>query len=262
MPNIDNIVKQLKNRKVFRSLAIYAGFAFVLIQVCSIVFPALYLPDWTMTFLVVLVIIGFPTTLVLSWIYDITPSEGGKTPSMETTQPLGIYALTGLVLTVIGVGFWISVGIFGLSFGGDDERLSIAVLIPENISNIEHEILNRKIAEDLIIDISRFSSGAIILPSINEVLSTKNSLKPIKISRLLHTKYVLTSSLFIEENNFELRCRLIDPYSRKSLYSKTWLDKQQNLPIVLEILSIGIIKSLDVEIIPPTKEIISPVIQL
>ena len=260
MPNINNIVKQLKNRKVFRSLAIYAGFAFVLIQVCSIVFPALYLPDWTITFVVLLVIIGFPTTLVLSWIYDITPSNGEETPHTETSKPLGLYA--GLVLTVVGIGFWITVGVFGVSFGGDDERISIAVLIPENISNIGHEVLNRKIAEDLIIDISRFSSGAIILPSINEVLSTKNSLKPIKISRLLHTKYVLTSSLFIEENNFELRCRLIDPYSRKSLYSKTWLDKQQNLPIVLEILSIGIIKSLDVEIIPPTKEIISPVIQL
>ena len=75
MQNINNIVKELKNRKVFKSLAIYAAFAFVLIQVCSIVFPALYLPDWTMTFVVVLVIIGFPTTLVLSWIYDITPTS-------------------------------------------------------------------------------------------------------------------------------------------------------------------------------------------
>ena len=258
MPNINNIVKQLKKRKVFRSVAIYAAFAFVLIQVCSIVFPALYLPDWTMTFVVVLVIIGFPTTLVLSWIYDIIPAEDGETPPTDTSQPLGVYALTGLVLTVIGVGFWVIVGVFGVSFGGDEERLSIAVLIPENISNIEHAILNRKIAEDLIIDISRFSSGAIILPSINEVLSTKNSLKPKKISRLLNTKYVLISSLFIEENNFELRCRLIEPYSRKSLYSKTWSDKKQNLPIILEILSMGIIKSLDIEIVLPKKELPSP----
>ena len=258
MPNIDNIVKQLKSRKVFRSLAIYAAFAFVLIQVCSIVSPALYLPDWTMTFVVVLVIIGFPTTLILSWIYDITPAEGGETPPTEATQPLGVYALTGLVLTVIGVGFWVSISVFGISFGGNDERLSIAVLIPENISTIEHKVLNRKIAEDLIIDISRFSRGVIILPSVNEVLSTKNSLNPIKISKLLNTKYVLTSSLFIDENNFELRCRLIEPYSRKSLYSKTWSDKQQNLPIVLEILSMGIIKSLDIEIVLPKKELPSP----
>ena len=260
MPNIDNIVKQLKNRKVFRSLAIYAGFAFVLLQVCDIVIPRLFLPEWTMTFIIVLVIIGFPIIAVLSWIYDITPAEDGETPPTEATQPLGVYALTGLVLTVIGVAFWVAVGLFGVSFGGDEERLSIAVLIPENISNIEHAILNRKIAEDLIIDISRFSSGAIILPSINEVLSTKNSLKPKKISRLLNTKYVLISSLFIEENNFEFRCRLIEPYSRKSLYSKTWSDKKQNLPIILEILSMGIIKSLDIEIVLPTKAIPSPLI--
>ena len=260
MPNIDNIVKQLKNRKVFRSVAIYAGFAFVLLQVCDIVIPRLFLPEWTMTFIIVLAIIGFPIIAVLSWIYDITPAEGGETPPTEATQPLGVYALTGLVLTVIGVGFWVIVGVFGVSFGGDEERLSIAVLIPENISNIEHAILNRKIAEDLIIDISRFSSGAIILPSINEVLSTKNSLKPKKISRLLNTKYVLISSLFIEENNFEFRCRLIEPYSRKSLYSKTWSDKKQNLPIILEILSMGIIKSLDIEIVLPTKAISSPLI--
>ena len=258
MPNINNIIKQLKNRKVFRSLAIYAGFAFILIQVCSIVFPALYLPDWTMTLLVVLLIIGFPIIAILSWIYDITPTEDGETPPINATQPLGIYALTGLVLTVIGIGFWVSIGVFGVSFGGNDEKLSIAVLIPENISTMEHKVLNRKIAEDLIIDISRFSSGAIILPSINEVLSTKNSLKPKKISRLLNTKYVLISSLFIEENNFELRCRLIEPYSRKSLYSKTWSDKQQNLPIVLEILSMGVIKSLDIEIALPKKELPSP----
>ena len=262
MPNIDNIVKQLKNRKVFRSLAIYAGFAFVLLQVCSIIIPGLFLPEWTMTFIIVLIILGFPIIAVLSWIYDITPAEGEETASTETSQPLGVYALTGLVLTVIGFGFWVAVGVFGVSFGGDEERLSIAVLIPENISNIEHAILNRKIAEDLIIDISRFSSGAIILPSINEVLSTKNSLKPKKISRLLNTKYVLISSLFIEENNFELRCRLIEPYSRKSLYSKTWSDKQQNLPIVLEILSMGIIKSLDIEIAFPTKELPPPLILL
>ena len=88
MPNIDKILKQLKNRKVFRSLAIYAGFAFVLIQVCSIVFPSLLLPDWTMTFLIVLVIIGFPTTFILSWIYDITPSESEETASINTKEEI------------------------------------------------------------------------------------------------------------------------------------------------------------------------------
>jgi len=158
MPNIDNILKQLKNRKVFRSLAIYAAFAFVLIQVCSIVFPALYLPDWTMTFVVVLVIIGFPTTLVLSWIYDITPSEGEEAPSKEATQPLGVYALTGLVLTVIGIGFWVSISVFGLSFG-DDEVPSIAIIPFDNKGAEEDEFYAYSISSELISDVT--SAGLI-----------------------------------------------------------------------------------------------------
>ena len=150
MPNIDNIIKELKTRKVFRSLAIYAAFAFVLIQVCSIVVPALLLPDWTMRLLVVLVIIGFPATLVLSWIYDITPAVDGKTPPTEATQPLGVYALTGLVLTVIGVGFWVAVGVFGISFGGDDEVPSIAIIPFENKGADEDVFYAYSISADLI----------------------------------------------------------------------------------------------------------------
>ena len=63
-----------------------------------------------MTFIIVLVIIGFPIIAILSWIYDITPAEDGETPPTEATQPLGVYALTGLVLTVIGIGFWVAIG--------------------------------------------------------------------------------------------------------------------------------------------------------
>ena len=73
MPDSNNIFKELKKRKVFRSIAIYAAFAFVLIKVSSIVFHALHLPDWTETFIVVLVMIRFPTTFILSWIYDVNP---------------------------------------------------------------------------------------------------------------------------------------------------------------------------------------------
>ena len=71
--------KELKRRKMFRPLVTYAAFSFVLIQVCSIVFPALLLPDWTNTFIVVLVILGFPVTVFFAWVYDITPEGIQKT---------------------------------------------------------------------------------------------------------------------------------------------------------------------------------------
>ncbi len=82
MPDINNIFKQLKKRKVFRSLAIYAGASFIILQVCSIVFPALLLPEWSMRLVVILLIIGFPILILFSWIYDVTPEGVVKTDNL------------------------------------------------------------------------------------------------------------------------------------------------------------------------------------
>ena len=216
MPNIDKILKQLKSRKVFRSVAIYAGFAFVLIQVCSIVFPALYLPDWTMSFVVVLVIIGFPTTLVLSWIYDITPSEGGETPPTEATQPLGVYALTGLVLTVIGVGFWVAVGVFGVSFGGDDEVPSIAIIPFDNKGDKEDEFYAYSISSELISDVT--SAGLIRVAGLKDIESLEyQTMKYNELSEKLFVRYIAHGSIWKIDSVFQLSMELYDTKTSKVL---------------------------------------------
>ena len=78
-----NIFQELKKRKVFRSAAIYGGTSFIILQVCSIVFPALLLPDWSMRLLVVLLLVGFPVIIIFSWIYDVTDKGIIKTVSKE-----------------------------------------------------------------------------------------------------------------------------------------------------------------------------------
>ena len=66
-----NLFQELKRRKVFKTVGVYAAVALIIIQVADIVFPRLLLPDWTVTFVIVLVIIGFPITFFLSWNYDL-----------------------------------------------------------------------------------------------------------------------------------------------------------------------------------------------
>jgi len=41
------------------------------------------LPDWTVTFLIILIIAGFPITIILSWIFDVTPEGIVKTETFE-----------------------------------------------------------------------------------------------------------------------------------------------------------------------------------
>ena len=76
-PNLFNFWNELKRRKVVKASFVYIAVAYAIIQAADIVFPRLGLPDWTVTFVLILLIIVFILVIVLTWVYDITP-EGIK----------------------------------------------------------------------------------------------------------------------------------------------------------------------------------------
>lgn len=87
--HLADFAADLKRRKVYRVAAAYGAIAFVLGQAASFAFPALHLPDWTLTLLVVLLIVGFPLALVLSWAFDLTPEGLRRTPPRGLERPRG-----------------------------------------------------------------------------------------------------------------------------------------------------------------------------
>lgn len=84
-----SLFTELRQRKVFRVAATYAVIAWLLIQVISTVAPALKLPEWTVTFTTVLLLLGFPLALVLAWTFDVvrTGSNPGGAPSGLVVLP-------------------------------------------------------------------------------------------------------------------------------------------------------------------------------
>jgi adenylate cyclase len=74
-----SFLSELKERRVIRVAAAYLIIAFGALQVADIVAPALRLPDWTVTLVLVLVAAGFVLAVVLSWAFDIVPA--GDRPS-------------------------------------------------------------------------------------------------------------------------------------------------------------------------------------
>ncbi len=75
--------QELKRRRVIKANAMYAATAFIIMEAADIILPRLGLPDWTVTLVIVLLIAGFPVSIILSWIFDITPEGFTKTESME-----------------------------------------------------------------------------------------------------------------------------------------------------------------------------------
>ncbi|MDH3298494.1 MAG: hypothetical protein OEM96_09495, partial [Gemmatimonadota bacterium] len=68
---------ELKRRRVFRVMALYGVVAFVVLQVADLVFPILELPDWTLQFVLMLTLLGFPIAIVIAWAFEST-AEGIK----------------------------------------------------------------------------------------------------------------------------------------------------------------------------------------
>lgn len=63
---IRNLVREFRERSVFRATVTYSVVAWMLLQVADVTFDRLPLPESAMTILIVLVIIGFPITLALA----------------------------------------------------------------------------------------------------------------------------------------------------------------------------------------------------
>ncbi|SVD99734.1 uncharacterized protein METZ01_LOCUS452588, partial [marine metagenome] len=137
------LYKELKRRKVLKTLGVYAAAALIIIQVSDIVFPQLLFPEWTVRFVIILVILGFPVTFFFSWTYDLKREPEAVNNSEHSDVGLGkkskglLFPVTGF-LTIVGVAFWFWYSLGSLSHGSEINNKifkSIAVLYLDNQSN-------------------------------------------------------------------------------------------------------------------------------
>jgi len=104
-----SILGELKRRKVIQVATVYAVVAWILVQIVTAIEEPLALPVWVDTFVIVLLGIGFPIALILSWAFDVTP-EGIKatgnvdrgTPASPSATPRLAFIMQSLVLLAVG----------------------------------------------------------------------------------------------------------------------------------------------------------------
>jgi len=159
--NSGNFFAELKRRNVYKVAVAYAVVGWLLIQVATQVFPFFEVPNWAVRLVVLLLILGFPVALVLSWAFEITPEgikrESEVAPDESITRRTGrkIIAIT-TVLAVIAAGLFIFQFIRTRSTSSVAATItnkSIAVLPFENLSEdksnayfaegVQDEILTR-----------------------------------------------------------------------------------------------------------------------
>ncbi|MDX1674324.1 MAG: tetratricopeptide repeat protein [Longimicrobiales bacterium] len=73
------IFEELRRRRVLRVAGFYLAAGWVAFEVAEGTFPRLGLPDWTVTFVLVLLLLAFPLVVGLAWFYDVTPEGVRRT---------------------------------------------------------------------------------------------------------------------------------------------------------------------------------------
>ncbi|HWE24237.1 MAG TPA: tetratricopeptide repeat protein [Myxococcales bacterium] len=120
-------VAELRRRGVLRAVLAYAVVAFAILQVIEPVLHGLRLPDWFLTVVIAILGVGLPVTVVVSWVFNLTPrgferdsaAARGYARGRAPLRPLLAAAIMGAVLGALLV--WGALGLMR-----DEPRLSLA----------------------------------------------------------------------------------------------------------------------------------------
>jgi TolB-like protein len=219
---------ELRRRKVYRVAVVYAVVAFVIWQAAEIAFPALNLPPWTLTFVVVLTLVGFPIALVLAWAFDITPEGVRRTEPRAGEQMVSmrrgwlplVMAGIALLALVVAAGWWV------LRERGEspDERKTLVVLPFENLGPPDEEYFADGVTEEITSRLARISGLGVI--GRTSAIQYKNTDKTIRqIGEELGVDYLLEGTVRWERvGEGESRVRVTPQLIKVSDATHVWTE--------------------------------------
>jgi TolB-like protein/cytochrome c-type biogenesis protein CcmH/NrfG len=94
-----SFVEELKRRNVIKVAVLYGVASWLLLQVADLLFDAFGVPDWSIRLLLAFIILGFPLTLILSWVYEMTPEGIKREKDIDRTQ--SITSQTGRKINIL-----------------------------------------------------------------------------------------------------------------------------------------------------------------
>ncbi|MDH3578570.1 MAG: hypothetical protein OEO71_12230 [Gammaproteobacteria bacterium] len=230
------LIKELRRRRVFRTAALYIVAAWIILQVASLAFPALDIPDSAIRFVWIGAFLGFPIAVVFGWRYQITTEGIEKTRPLaagEVTADLSLgrtdfilLAALSVVLVVIAGGVIREIQSVkgpGLSvFGREIPPNSIAVLPLENLTgNPEEEYLAIALQEALISDLAVISGLRVTSrTSSGRYVNSNKSIAEIGVE--LGVAYLVEGTMQRIGDQIRLRLQLIDAELDELLWSDNY----------------------------------------
>jgi TolB-like protein/Flp pilus assembly protein TadD len=213
--------EEVQRRKVYRVAAAYIIAAGFIIQIGSAVFPAWELPNWTFRLVVVLLLIGFPISLILAWAYDVTAQGIRVTPAIAA--PGANRRRNVIMLVATGVIISAAAGFFLLPRAAARKiDKSIAVLPFENLSDEkENAYFADGIQDDILTNLSKIGDLKVI--SRTSVMSYRGHAPNVRdIGKALGVSTILEGSVRRSGNRVRVNVQLIDATTDEHLWANDY----------------------------------------
>jgi len=218
---LSSFFAELKRRRVYRVGVVYAVVGAAIWAGAEVAFPALNLPPWCLTLVVVLTLLGFPIALVLAWAYEVKPEEPRETePTPEAV----------------------------IEVPPSEQRKSIVVLPFDNMSPDPGDAyFSDGLTEEIITNLSYVRSLRVI--SRNSAMALKGTKKSTRaIAEELDVQYVLEGSVRKAGNDLRITAQLIDALSDTHLWAEKYSGTFDDVFDIQENVSRSIVDALKIEL--------------
>ena len=229
---------ELQRRHVYKVGAAYAVAGWLLVQIVTQVFPIFEVSSLAQRIIVLVIVAGFPISLVLAWLFDITAQGIVRTGELPVTgEPPGLrrerrgterklnYVLGALLFVAIA---YFAAERFGLINGSWKTSIaatainakSIAVLPFANFSDDKRNTYFADgIQDDILTAISKVSDLKVI--SRNSVMQYRDKARNTReIGQALDVAYLLEGSVRRANDKVRITAQLIDARSDRHVWAE------------------------------------------
>ena len=194
---------ELKRRRVYSVALAYLVGGWALAQGIAQVLPVFDIPNWVVRLTVLLIVLGFPVALVLSWFFDLTRYGIVRTPDLDTRS-------TDIVPSAPA------------SNRVDSDEKSIAVLPFNDLSPAkDHAYFGEGIAEELLGALAKVDGLRVAARRSSFWFKDKEA-ELGEIASKLNVGHVLEGSVRRDGNRVRITAELIDAGDGFTIWSETY----------------------------------------
>ncbi len=253
---LSNLITELRRRRVFRVAAFYGGIAFVIVQIIDGTFDLMGVPAWVGRMMVVLLALGFPVSMILAWVFDITsegivrtksPSTGSGRPEKQAPRPIIGNTVLGIVAVLaIAVAVWSWRG----RPSSAEAITSIAVLPLVNLMNDpDQDYFVDGMHEALTAELSKISALRVI--GRTSTMSYKANPKPIpEIAAELDVDAVIEGSVLLAGDEVRITAQLVATRPERHLWAADYVRDMEKVLVLHKEVAQAIANEIKVTLTP------------